>query len=49
VSATVIDSACRDIPVPRGAVTPDGRVRDPQFTAAVADVWAALLAQRGSA
>ena len=48
VSATVIDSACRDIPVPRGAVTPDGMVRDPQFTAAVADVWAALLAHRGS-
>ena len=49
VSATVIESACRDIPVPRDAVTPDGRVSDPQFTAAVADVWAALLAQRGSA
>jgi chromate reductase, NAD(P)H dehydrogenase (quinone) len=49
VSATVIDSACRDIPVPRSAVTPDGMVRDPQFTAAVADVWAALLAQGGSA
>jgi chromate reductase, NAD(P)H dehydrogenase (quinone) len=49
VGAKVIDSACRDIPVPRSAVTPDGMVRDPQFSAAVADVWAALLAQRGSA
>jgi len=49
VGAKVIDSACRDIPVARSAVTPDGMVRDPQFSAAVADVWAALLAQRGSA
>jgi chromate reductase len=49
VGAAVVDSACRDIPVPRGAVTPDGTVRDPQFTAAVAEVWDALLAHGGAA
>jgi NAD(P)H-dependent FMN reductase len=43
VGADVIDSACRDIPVPRDAVTPDGTVSDPRFTATVADIWGAVL------
>jgi NAD(P)H-dependent FMN reductase len=44
VTATVIDSACRDIPVPRDAVTSDGRVRDQRFTATMAEVWHDVLA-----
>jgi chromate reductase, NAD(P)H dehydrogenase (quinone) len=47
VGATVIDSACRDIPVPRTAITPEGTVSDPLFASAVADVWTALLTQLG--
>jgi chromate reductase len=43
VGADVIDSACRDIPVPRDAVTADGTVSDPRFTATVADIWGAVL------
>ena len=43
VGADVIDAACRDIPVPRDAVTPDGTVSDPRFTATVADIWGAVL------
>ena len=43
VSADVIASACRDIPVPRDAVAKDGMVTDLRFTAAVADIWAAVL------
>ena len=49
VGADVIDAACRDIPVPRDAVTPDGTVRDPRFTATVADIWAAVLGHLDSA
>jgi chromate reductase len=43
VGAAVVDAACRDIPVPRAAVTPEGTVSDPGFAAVVAEVWAALL------
>jgi NAD(P)H-dependent FMN reductase len=43
VGAAVVDAACRDIPVARAAVTPDGAVSDPAFAAVVAEVWAALL------
>jgi chromate reductase, NAD(P)H dehydrogenase (quinone) len=43
VGADVIDAACRDIPVPRDAVTQDGTVSDPRFTATVADIWGAVL------
>jgi NAD(P)H-dependent FMN reductase len=49
VSATVVESACRDIPVPRDAVTADGRVSDPRFTTTIAEVWAALLTYLGGA
>ena len=46
VGAVVVDAACRDIPVPRTAITADGRVADPQFTTALAGLWDALLAQK---
>jgi NAD(P)H-dependent FMN reductase len=49
VGATVINSACRDIPVPRTAITPEGTVRDPLFASTVAEVWAALLTRLGGA
>ena len=45
VGARLIGEACRDIPVPRDAVAQDGTVTDPGFAAAVADVWAAVLAR----
>ena len=47
VGATVIDSACRDIPVPKTAITAEGTVRDPLFASTVAEVWAALLSGLG--
>jgi NAD(P)H-dependent FMN reductase len=43
VGADVVHAACRDIPVPRTAISPDGTVRDPEFAAGVAEVWKALL------
>ena len=49
VGARVIDSACRDIPVPRDAVTPDGTVSDQGFTATVADIWGAVLSHLDAA
>ncbi|MGH3297702.1 MAG: NADPH-dependent FMN reductase [Trebonia sp.] len=49
VAASVIAAACRDIPVPRDAVTPEGTVSDPRFTATVADIWAAVLGQLDAA
>jgi NAD(P)H-dependent FMN reductase len=49
VGAHVIDSACRDIPVPRDAVTPDGTVSDQGFTATVADIWGAVLSDLDAA
>jgi chromate reductase len=47
VGATVVGSACRDIPVPRTAITPDGRVSDPRFAEAAVGLWHALLAYPG--
>jgi len=47
VGATVVESACRDIPVPRTAITPEGTISDPSFASTVADVWTALLTQLG--
>jgi NAD(P)H-dependent FMN reductase len=49
VGATVVGSACRDIPVARAAITPDGQVRDPRFAEAAAGLWDALLAHLGGA
>lgn len=43
VGADIVTAACRDVPVPRTAVTPDGTVRDPQFTTTVTEAWTALL------
>jgi chromate reductase, NAD(P)H dehydrogenase (quinone) len=43
VSAAVIEAACRDVPVPRDAVTREGTVSDPGFAVAVAGIWAAVL------
>ena len=43
VGAVVIDPACRRIPVDRAAIGPDGTVTDPEFTAAIAQVWDAIL------
>jgi chromate reductase len=50
VGAAIIEPACRHLPVDRTAIGPDGRVRDPQFEAGVAEVWQAImnrLAPRG--
>jgi chromate reductase, NAD(P)H dehydrogenase (quinone) len=44
VGAVVVGAACRDIQVPRTAITADGRVSDPRFATEVAGVWDALLA-----
>jgi chromate reductase, NAD(P)H dehydrogenase (quinone) len=43
VGAIIVEAACRRIPVDRTAITPDGKVADPRFQAAVAEVWDALL------
>ena len=43
VGAVVVEAACRDIPVDRATVSPDGKVSDPQFLAGAAEVWDALL------
>jgi len=46
VGADIVTGACRDIPVGRSTVTPDGTVSDPRFTAAAAEIWRALLDRR---
>jgi NAD(P)H-dependent FMN reductase len=43
VGAAIVETACRDIPVNRATVSPDGKVSDPQFLAGAARVWDALL------
>ncbi len=45
VGADIVTEACRDIPVGRSTVTPDGTVSDPRFTATAAAIWRALLAR----
>jgi chromate reductase len=47
VGADIVAGACRDIPVGRSAVTPDGTVSDPRFAATAAEIWRALLAHPG--
>jgi chromate reductase len=49
VGADVVEAACRDVPVARGAVTPDGTVADPAFDAAARGLWDALLAHLDAA
>jgi chromate reductase, NAD(P)H dehydrogenase (quinone) len=48
VGATVIEAACRRLPVARAAIGPDGMVTDPRFQAGVAEIWQALLAYLSS-
>ena len=45
VGATVVEAACRRIPVDRAAIGPGGAVSDPAFAAGAAEVWDALLAR----
>jgi chromate reductase, NAD(P)H dehydrogenase (quinone) len=46
VGAAVIEPACRHLPVDRNAIGPDGLVRDPLFTAGIAEVWQAIADYR---
>jgi NAD(P)H-dependent FMN reductase len=43
VGAVVVEAACRDVPVDRAAIGPDGLVTGGAFAAAAAEIWAALL------
>ena len=43
VGAVIIDAACRRLPVDRAAIGADGTVTDSEFSAAIAQVWDALL------
>jgi chromate reductase, NAD(P)H dehydrogenase (quinone) len=43
VGAVIVEAACRRIPVDRAAVSPDGTISDPGFTAEAAGIWDALV------
>jgi hypothetical protein len=43
VGAVIVEAACRRIPVDRAAVSTDGTISDPRFTAEAAEIWDALL------
>ena len=45
VGASVIREACRDAPVGRSTIGPDGTVADPRFAATAAEIWRALLSR----
>ncbi|HEX8007456.1 MAG TPA: NADPH-dependent FMN reductase [Trebonia sp.] len=47
VGASIVEAACRRIPVDRATVGPDGTVSDPRFQADIAQVWDALLGYLG--
>jgi NAD(P)H-dependent FMN reductase len=49
VGATVVESACVRLPVPREAVGSDGLIADPSIRASIADVLEAMLRQLGGA
>jgi hypothetical protein len=49
VGAVIIDAACRRIPVDRAAIGPAAPRSDPEFTAAIAQVWDAILGHLGQA
>jgi NAD(P)H-dependent FMN reductase len=49
VGATVIEAACRHVPVDRSAIDAGGMITDPGFVAAIADVWAGLAHQADDA
>jgi NAD(P)H-dependent FMN reductase len=44
VGAAVIEPACRDLPVNRAAIGPEGTVTDPSFVSGVRAAWAEILA-----
>jgi chromate reductase, NAD(P)H dehydrogenase (quinone) len=48
MGADIVAAACRDIPVDRSAVTPDGTISDPVFRATAAEIWQALLSHAPS-
>lgn len=43
LGASVIEPACRHVPVDRSAIGPDGTVTDPLFRAAIGEIWASLV------
>ena len=43
VQARVVEEACRDVPVPREAVGPDGMIGDPHTRSAIRDVLSSLV------
>ncbi|MEP7019981.1 MAG: NAD(P)H-dependent oxidoreductase [Pseudonocardiales bacterium] len=45
VQASVVEDACRHVPVPVGAIGDDGLIADPATRTAIADVLAALAAR----
>jgi NAD(P)H-dependent FMN reductase len=47
VGATIVETACRHIPVDRAAIGPEGTVHDPRFRVGIAEVWNALLSHLG--
>lgn len=42
VGASIIESACRHIPLDRSAIGSDGTATDPSFRAAIEEIWADL-------
>jgi hypothetical protein len=49
VGATIVEAACRRVPVDRPSISPEGTVTDPQFKADIAQVWDVLPEHLGSA
>jgi chromate reductase, NAD(P)H dehydrogenase (quinone) len=47
VGADIVEAACRDFPVERPAIEPDGTVADQDLRAVLAQVWDALLRRLG--
>jgi NAD(P)H-dependent FMN reductase len=47
VGATVVESACRHIPVDRSTIGSGGIVSDPDLRTAIAEIWAGLLHDAG--
>jgi hypothetical protein len=43
VGASVIEPACRHVPVDRPAIGSDGTVADPRFRAGIGETWASLV------
>ena len=49
VGADIVEAACRQVPVDRDAIGPDGTVIGLKFAVEIAEVWDALLAHLGQA